>query len=44
MPNTTTERIGMVLNKLIDTPTDENGLIEAYKEEEKDIGIRYEEI
>lgn len=33
-----------ILNKLIDEKTNEEELIKAYKEEEKDIGIRYEEI
>ncbi len=33
-----------ILNKLIDEPTNEEDLVSAYKEEEKDIGIRYEEI
>lgn len=33
-----------ILNKLIDEPTNEEDLVAAYKEEEKDIGIRYEEI
>ena len=32
-----------ILNKLIDEPTKEDELIKAYKEEEKDINIAYEE-
>lgn len=32
-----------ILNKLIDKPTKEDELIKAYKEEEKDINIAYEE-
>ena len=32
-----------ILNKLIDEKTDEESLIKAYKEEEKDINISYEE-
>ena len=33
-----------ILNKLIDEQTDINDLVKAYKEEEKDIEIKYEEI
>ena len=32
-----------ILNKLIDEPTDEENLVKAYKEEEKDLKIEYEE-
>lgn len=32
-----------ILNKLIDEPTDEENLVKAYKEEEKDIRVAYEE-
>lgn len=33
-----------ILNKLIDTPTTDDDLVKAYKEEERDINIKYEEI
>ena len=33
-----------ILNKLLDEPTKDEDLVKAYKEEEKEIGIRYEEI
>ena len=33
-----------ILNKLIDEPTNNEDLVKAYKEEEKDINITYEEI
>jgi hypothetical protein len=36
--------IAPILNKLIDETTDEEDLIKAYKDEEKDINISYEEI
>ena len=32
-----------ILNKLIDTPTNEDDLVKAYKEEEKNLDIAYEE-
>ena len=35
--------IAPILNKLIDEPTDEENLVKAYKEEEKDLNIAYEE-
>ena len=33
-----------ILNKLIDEPTNNEDLVKAYKEEEKDINLVYEEI
>jgi hypothetical protein len=33
-----------ILNKLIDEPMTDEDIVKAYKEEEKDIGIKYEEI
>lgn len=33
-----------ILNKLLDEPTNDEDLVKAYKDEEKEIGIRYEEI
>ena len=33
-----------ILNKLIDEPTDEESLVKAYKDEEKDITLTYEEL
>ena len=33
-----------ILNKLIDEPTDEESLVQAYKDEEKDITLTYEEL
>ena len=33
-----------ILNKLLDEPTKDEDLVKAYKDEEKEIGIRYEEI
>jgi hypothetical protein len=33
-----------ILNKLIDEKTNEDDLIKAYKDEEKEINIKYEEI
>ena len=33
-----------ILNKLLDEPTNDEDLFNAYKDEEKDIGIKYEEI
>ena len=33
-----------ILNKLIDEPTTDKDLVEAYKAEERDINIKYEEI
>jgi hypothetical protein len=32
-----------ILNKLIDEPTNEDDLVKAYKEEEKEINLAYEE-
>ena len=32
-----------ILNKLIDKPTNSEDLVKAYKEEEKDINLAYEE-
>lgn len=32
-----------ILNKLIDEPTDDENLVKAYKEEEKDLNLAYEE-
>ena len=35
--------IAPILNKLIDEPTDDESLVKAYKEEEKDLNLAYEE-
>lgn len=35
--------IAPILNKLIDQPTDDENLVKAYKDEEKDLNIAYEE-
>lgn len=36
--------ISPILNKLIDEDVDADGLVNAYKEEERDLNITYEEI
>ena len=33
-----------ILNKLIDIPTNEDELVQAYKEEEKGLNLTYEEL